>query len=96
MPIAPNEVIIDKWVIENTINDKVAANFMNIGSFIGIELTSKNFTYPLKIVGIVESGNNTLYVNKWTMFDIYPSDIRRDSLKLCSISEVEAYLGKDL
>ncbi len=96
MPIAPNEVVIDKWVIENTINDTVAANFMNIGSFIGIELTSKNFTYPLKIVGIVESGNNTLYVNKWTMFDIYPSNIRRDSLKLCSISDVEAYLGKDL
>ena len=96
MPIAPNEVVIDKWVIENTINDTVAANFMNIGSFIGIELTSKNFTYPLKIVGIVESGNNTLYVNKWTMFDIYPSNIRRDSIKLCSISEVEAYLGKDL
>ena len=96
MPTAPNEVVIDKWVLENTIEKSVIENFMTISSFIDVELNSKNFVYPLKIVGIVESENNTMYVNKWTMFDIYPSYVRSECLRICSITELEEYLGKDL
>ena len=96
MPKALNEVVIDKWVIENTIKDTVIGNFMTVSSFVGKELKSKSFTYPLKIVGIVESENNTLYLNKWSVFDIYPSDIRSQVVKLCSITDLENYLGKDL
>jgi len=96
MPERPDEVVIDKWVIENTINDTVISNFMSISSFIGKEIITKSITYPLKIVGVVESNNNTLYVNKWTMFDIYPSFVKTEAVKLISISDLEKHLGYNI
>lgn len=90
LPENATEIVVEKWVIENALADSTLSNFMDIYSFI-----NKNVTYllgnELKIVGIADSNENTVYMNKWLLLNIYPSFLRKQGVTVCSYSEFLKY-----
>ena len=96
MPVLPTEVVIDKWVLENSLRDSTVSNFMDVRSFINIELSVKGRSYKLKIVGVCETEENSLYMDNWMIFDFNPSNIKKNGILICTIEQLESYLQKDL
>ena len=96
MPELPNEIVVDKWVLENTINDTALSNFMNLSTFLNmtVDLRGRDFSY--KIVGICESNENSVYFDNWDILNIATSNIKKQGYMICSYSQLEKYLGKSL
>ena len=91
LPQNANEIVVEKWVLENALEDSTLSNFMVLTSFLNKELTPKNRKYSFIIVGIANTGENTVYMNKWSMMDFAPSDLRRSGIKVISVSEFAKY-----
>ena len=95
LPENANEIVIDKWVLENAIEESTLNNFMNVYSFLNEEVSLLyKPTCIYKIVGISENDENSVYMNKWTIFDLFPSNIKKEGLGICSLSEALKYTDK--
>ena len=64
---------------------------MNVSSFVNKEISIKNGKYNFTIVGVADTNENTVYMNKWAIFDFVPSDLRKNGVKVISESEFEKY-----
>ena len=91
LPQNASEVVFEKWVLENLLMDSTISNFMNISSFINKEISVKNGKYNFTIVGVADTNENTVYMNKWAIFDFVPSELRKNGIKVISESEFEKY-----
>ena len=90
LPENATEIVVEKWVLENAINNSTLNNFMDIYSFINrtVKLLNK---YDLTIVGIADNDENTVYMNKWMLLNVYPSELRKNGITVCSYSEFLKY-----
>ena len=86
MPTSYNEVVIEKWVIEKTLENSTIQNFMNISSFINKEIKSSDGSLSFTIVGIADNNENTAYFNKWILMNIFPSNIKKEMQKFITLS----------
>lgn len=70
MPEKFNEIVIDKWIIENLLDKKYFISNIadGISFFLNKELVLDYTGSKYKIVGICESNNLTIYGNKFTGF----------------------------
>lgn len=96
LPENPMEIVVDKWVLENAINGSTLNNFMNVASFLNQNVYFEYMNSDVTIVGISETNQNSVYVNKWTMIDIYMGSLNKTSITFCSLSEFEKHLGRKL
>ncbi len=66
MPIAPNEVVVDRWVLENFMDREtiLSKSITDITTFLNQEIEIEKKNYSLVIVGICDAGNPSLYVDK--------------------------------
>lgn len=90
LPENATEIVVEKWVIENAINNSTLNNFMDLYSFINKMVTLLG-KYELKIVGIAENDENTVYMNRWLLLNLYPSTLRKQGISVCSYSEFLKY-----
>lgn len=95
MPENSKEIVVEKWVLENAMNDSTLGNFMQIKSFLGeiVKFQPNNFNY--KIVGIADSNQNAVYINKWCVFDIILCGFRLERMSVGSLSELSKYINVD-
>ena len=93
MPQNATEIVIEKWVIENSIENSTLNNFLTVEGFLGRELWLKGKDYPYKVVGVADTNENAVYMSDWALFDIYPSAIKVKSTSVCSVSEFLKYEG---
>ncbi len=91
LPQNASELVVEKWVLENVLADSTVSNFMSVSSFINKEISLKKGQYTFTIVGIADNNENTIYMNKWAMFDFVPSNLRKRGIKVISVSEFEKY-----
>ena len=97
MPENANEIVVDEWVLLNSIEESTLNNFMNTYSFLDKELhLLYDTTNTYKIVGISRNEENSVYSNKWVIFNVFPSSIKKEGLSICSLSEARKYLDVDL
>ncbi|MBQ8293682.1 MAG: ABC transporter ATP-binding protein/permease [Bacilli bacterium] len=96
MPQNATEIVVDKWVLENAIENSTISNFMDVSSFVNKTITMRDKGYTFKVVGISANNQNSIYINKWALFDIFPSVLKKNGQTVCSISELEKYLGTNL
>lgn len=91
MPENSKEIVVEKWVLENAINKSTLGNFMTVKSFLGetVKFQPNNFNY--KIVGIANSNQNAIYINKWCVFDIILCGFRLERMSIGSFSELSKY-----
>ena len=94
MPQNATEVIVEKWVIENAIQSSTLQNIMDVNSFVGKKVMSNDKAFTFTITGVADNEENAMYFNKWTLLNMYPSDIKKSGSTVCSISELEKYLGE--
>ena len=86
-PNNSTEIIIDRWVLERAIEDSTLSNVMNVTSFLNQKIRFKGMNSDVTIVGISETNENSIYVNKWAMIYIYMSSLRKNSIYFISQSE---------
>lgn len=96
LPENTREIVVDKWVLENAINDSTLSNFMNVTSFLNQKVRFEGMKHDVTIVGISETNENSVYVHKWAMIDIYMSSLSKTSITFCPMSEFEKHLGYDV
>ncbi|MDD7735462.1 MAG: ATP-binding cassette domain-containing protein [Bacilli bacterium] len=96
MPNNASEIVVEKWVLEKALEGTTLKNFMDVKSFVNSYINLKNKDDTFKIVGISSTEENAIYMNKWYIVNLYPSDIRSEGYKVCSYSEIEEYLGKEI
>ena len=84
-----DEIVVEKWVLESAINESAVSNFLDITSFINRPVGFKNQDASYKIVGIVDSKQNTVYMNKWAIINIFPSTMKAEYIKIIGKSEFE-------
>lgn len=89
MPEKINEIVVEKWVLESAINESAVSNFLDITSFINRPVGFKNQDASYKIVGVVDSKQNTVYMNKWAIINIFPSTMKAEYIKIIGKSEFE-------
>ena len=94
MPSNATEVVVEKWVLENAIESSTLQNIMDINSFVGKKITMVDKTFTFTISGVADNDQNSMYLNKWALINIYPSDIKKSGVTICSVSELEKYLGE--
>ena len=83
MPENASEIVIDEWVLLNAIEDSTLNNFMNTYSFLDKELQLLYDTKTVyKIVGISRNNENSVYLNKWVIFNVFPSFVTNSLLIL--------------
>ena len=93
MPENATEIVVEKWVIENAIENSTLNNFTDVKGFLGRELFLKGQEYGYKVVGISDTEENAVYMNEWALFDVYPSYIKIKSTSVCSVTEFLKYEG---
>ena len=96
MPTSYNEVVIEKWVIEKTLENSTIQNFMNISSFINKEIKSSDGSLSFTIVGIADNNENTAYFNKWILMNIFPSNIKKEMQIFIPLSYYNKTYNQDL
>lgn len=96
MPRNASEIVVDEYVLQKTLQDSTLNNIMNVQSFIDKPVNLRNGAGSYTIVGISSNNENTVYVNKWTIFAIYPSLIKSKGLTVCSVSEFKKYFDHEL
>ena len=100
MPETIFEIVVEKTVLERAIKNSTLGNFMDVRSFIGKEINAgnsinvKDKPVSYTIVGITDNLENTIYVNKWMLFDLYPSTIRKNGTNIISLSEIQKISDK--
>ncbi|MCE5236455.1 MAG: ATP-binding cassette domain-containing protein [Eubacteriales bacterium] len=65
-PAAPNEVVVDRWLLEGFMARKTTLSqaILSVRAFLGQRLDSPRNVYPLFIVGICDSGQPSIYVDR--------------------------------
>ena len=96
MPTSYNEVVIEKWVIEKTLENSTIQNFMNISSFINKEIKSSDGSLTFTIVGIADNNENTAYFNKWILMNIFPSNIKKEMQIFIPLSYYNKTYNQDI
>ena len=96
MPTSYNEVVIEKWVIEKTLENSTIQNFMNISSFINKEIKSSDGSLSFTIVGIADNNENTAYFNKWILMNIFPSNIKKEMQIFIPLSYYNKTYNQDI
>ena len=96
MPITMNEIAIEKWVLDKTINGTTLQNFMNVSSFLNKELFLSGSTFSFKIVGIVDSEENTAYFHKWSLLNIFPAELKKSTYTIAPLSEYKKSYSTDV
>lgn len=96
MPSNATEIVVEKWVLENAIERSTLQNFMNASSFVGKKLSMIDKSFTFTISGVADNNENSAYFSNWTLLNMYPSEIKKSGVQICSISELEKYLGKKL
>lgn len=96
MPTSYNEVVIEKWVIEKTLENSTIQNFMNISSFINKEIKSSDGSLSFTIVGIADNNENTAYFNKWILMNIFPSNIKKERQIFIPLSYYNKTYNQDI
>lgn len=86
MPEKANEIVVDKWVIENymTRNSVVAAMIPDVRFMLDKELIINNKQIPLKIVGICDTNEPSIYIDKY-----YGLGFSNLCLPVCSLSTLK-------
>lgn len=72
MPEYSNEVVVDRWIIDKALKkDGILQNSIpNAAYFVGKTLVSSNTDYTLKVVGVCDSGNPSIYIGRWGMLAV--------------------------
>ncbi len=96
MPTSYNEVVIEKWVIEKTLENSTIQNFMNISSFINKEIKSSDGSLSFTIVGIADNNENTAYFNKWILMNIFTSNIKKEMQIFIPLSYYNKTYNQDI
>lgn len=96
MPTSYNEVVIEKWVIEKTLENSTIQNFMNISSFINKEIKSSDGSLSFTIVGIADNNENTAYFNKWILMNIFPANIKKEMQIFIPLSYYNKTYNQDI
>lgn len=65
MPERRNEIVVDRWVIDLFLEGDIIRNLMTPENFIGLDVVSGITGNYLKIVGISDSGERTIYIDKY-------------------------------
>jgi ABC-type lipoprotein export system ATPase subunit/ABC-type antimicrobial peptide transport system permease subunit len=91
MPSKYNEIVIEKWVIDNLLKDSTLQNFMSVSSFVNKEITLSPGTQKFQIVGIANNNENTSYFNKWALMNIFPSNLKKSTYSVIPLSEYTKY-----
>ena len=91
LPQNATELVVDRWVLENALSDSTLSNFMGVTSFLGKELSVKNKDHTFTVVGISETNENTIYMNKWAMVSFAPSNLKREGIDVISVSEFQKF-----
>lgn len=94
MPENINEIVVDAWVLEKSLSDSTISNVMGIRNFINQYINIKALNRNVKIVGITKNEEHSIYVNKWLMLEIYPSEMTRTVMSVISISEFNKLVGE--
>ena len=89
LPQTATELVVEKWVLENTLSNSTLANFMDVTSFINKTLIITDKKYPFTIVGIADTDENTIYMNKWVMLNLAPAYLKKNGVNVISASEYE-------
>ena len=96
LPQTATELVVEKWVLENVLSDSTLNNFMDVTSFINKVVTMTDKKYSFKIVGIADTNENTVYMNKWAMLNIAPAYLKKNGINVISISEFEKMINDKL
>ena len=72
MPERPNEIVIDAWVLEMFLSNEpsIAHILPAVDDFLGKEITVDRKSWTLEIVGISETNNPNLYMDRCTRLSI--------------------------
>ena len=92
MPKTSREIIVEKWVLERMIEETTLGNFMNVKSFINEKVKFGSSNYDFTIVGIADTDEHAVYMNKWHIFDIVDNWFSRQRISICSLSELSKYI----
>ena len=87
LPQNASEIVIDKWVLENTLEDSTLSNFMDVKSFLNQTISIKNEYKNFKIVGISETNENVIYLNDMVLINELPSNLKKAGFSVCTYSE---------
>lgn len=87
MPENINEIVIEKWVLESAIKESTLSNFMDVSSFLGLNVSFKNRDDYMTIVGIADNNQNSAYLNKYIILNAFPSEMKASAIKVISLSE---------
>lgn len=94
LPNNATEIVVDDWVVEELFKDSTLGNFISKNGLLNQKLSSRYFNFELKIVGISKTKQKSIYCNKWTLLNVYPSSIKRSGYTVCSYDEYLRY-GED-
>lgn len=92
MPNNSKEIVVEKWVLENALSSTTLGNFMTLTSFIDEIVRFSPINYNFKIVGIADTDENAVYINKWHIFDIVMCGFRLERISVGSLSELANYV----
>lgn len=90
-PQNATEIVVDEWVVKKALKNSTLSNIMSVANFVGQTVKVKDTNIYLKIVGISSENTHTVYINKWQMLGIYPSNIKRNDVTICSVSTYNEY-----
>ncbi len=91
MPTRSDEIVIDRWVIDQLLQeDGILQNIIPGSSyFIGKQLSIARQTFAPTVVGICDSGQPAIYMAKETMVALGPSGI--EAISLSEFRELTGY-----
>ena len=91
MPSDGFEIVIDEWLALNLLEENAISNFMSVSTFVGQTLKLSSSEIEFRISGVARTNNNSAYLGKWALLSAYPAGLKRNSIKVCSISEYQKY-----
>ncbi|HWT73975.1 MAG TPA: ABC transporter ATP-binding protein/permease [Mobilitalea sp.] len=65
MPQQRDEIVVDQWLLQLFLKNDVLKNLMTMEDFIGLEVQSDVYGEALKIVGICDTQEPTIYIDKY-------------------------------
>ena len=74
------------------IEETTLGNFMNVKSFINEKVKFGSSNYDFTIVGIADTNEHAVYMNKWHIFDVVENWFSRQRISICSLSELSKYI----
>ncbi len=91
MPTTGFEIVIDEWLALNLLENNAISNFMNVSTFVGQKLKLSSSEVEFTISGVARTNQNSAYLNEWALLAAYPAGLKKNSIKVCSITEYKKY-----